>query len=54
MTVYVAVVRGWEDSETVGVFTTREEAMEAGRLYVQASGLEDYSWLAKEFQVQGA
>ena len=52
MTVYVARVQGWEDSYTVGVFTTREEAMEAGRLYVQERGMEDYSWLAEEFQVQ--
>jgi hypothetical protein len=54
MTVYVARVQGWEDSHTVGVFTTEEEAMEAGRLYVQERELEDYSWVAEEFQVQGA
>ena len=54
MTVYVACVRGWEDSENLGVFLTRDEAMEAGRLYVQERELEDYSWVAEEFQVQGA
>ena len=53
MTVYVARVRGWEDSENLGVFLTRDEAMEAGRLYVQERELEDYSWVAEEFQVQG-
>ena len=53
MTVYVARVQGWEDSYTLGVFTTEEEAMEAGRLYVQERELEDYSWVAEEFQVQG-
>ena len=54
MTVYVARVQGWEDSYTLGVFTTEEEAMEAGRLYVQERELEDYSWVAEKFQVQGA
>ena len=54
MTVYVAVVRGWEESQNLGVFTTWEEAMEAGRVYVEERGMEDYSWLAEEFQVQGA
>ena len=54
MTVYVAIVWGWEDSYTLGVFTTEEQAMEAGRLYVRERELEDYSWFAKEFQVQGA
>ena len=54
MTVYVAVVRGWEDSYTLGVFTVEAEALEAGRLYVQERKLEDYWWVAEEFQVQGA
>ena len=54
MTVYVARVQGWEDSETVGVFTTPVAAAEAGRLYVQERELEDYSWVVEEFQVQGA
>ena len=52
MTVYLACVRSWTESETVGVFTTKEAALAAAKKYAeyQDCGL---AYFTEEHKVQG-
>ena len=55
MTVYLAQVQGWTDTQVVGVFATEAAAMAAAEAHLENYGLADYDYSAvvKEYSVQG-
>lgn len=52
MTVYLACVRNWTESETVGVFTTREAALAAAKAYAEYHDC-DLAYFTEEHKIQG-
>jgi len=52
MTVYLACVRNWTESETVGVFTSKEAALAAAKAYAEDQDC-DLSYFTEEHKVQG-
>ena len=52
MTVYLACVRNWTSSATVGVFTTREAALAAAKKYAEYQDC-DLAYFTEEHKVQG-
>ena len=51
MTVYLACVRNWTESEVVGVFTTREAALAAAKKYAEYQDC-DLAWFTEEHKIK--